>query len=111
MLTSPPVPWFVWGFLKLINPFIDPLTREKIVYDEPLDRYVPREQLEKRFGGDLDFEYDHSVYWTHLHEICGRKRDAYAKRWRERGCRIGDSEFILKGGEDPDVPDVGKLKV
>lgn len=81
-------------------PFIDPVTREKLVLNGDLKEVIPIEQLEKRFGGNLDFEYDHAVYWTHLHEVCGKRKAAYVKRWIDRGSKIGDSEFILRGGEE-----------
>ena len=40
------IPWLAWTFLKLIHPFIDPLTREKLVFDEPFGKYVPQEELD-----------------------------------------------------------------
>lgn len=55
------VPWVFWTFYKLVGPWVDPATKEKIVFTrQPADAraYVPVEQLEKsRFGGDLDFTY------------------------------------------------------
>lgn len=98
LANHPTVPWFINAFFKIITPFIDPVTRQKLVFNEDLTKYIPAEQLEKRFGGQVDFEYDHAVYWTHLHEVTGKRRAEYVQRWIERGKKVGDSEFILKGG-------------
>jgi hypothetical protein len=57
------VPWYIWSFFKLITPFIDPLTREKLKFNEDMASHVPREQLLKANGGDVEFEYDHDIYW------------------------------------------------
>jgi len=49
------IPWIVHGFFKLITPFIDPHTREKLKFNEDMRQYVPAEQLWTTFKGDLDF--------------------------------------------------------
>ena len=100
------VPWFVWGFFKLINPFIDPLTKEKLKFNENLREHVPPEQLLKGFGGDCNFEYDHAKYWPELTRLGKEKNDDYTKRWEALGSPIGASEFVLKGGK---VDEVEKL--
>jgi hypothetical protein len=88
----------VWGFFKLITPFIDPLTREKLKFNEPLADFVPKEQLIADFeGGALEFEYDHSVYWPALHKLCNEKRAEQKARWEAGGKQIGELEDYLKG--------------
>jgi CRAL/TRIO domain len=91
----------VWGFFKLITPFIDPLTREKLKFNEDTKIYVPAEQLWTENGGQVNFEYDHSVYWPTLSKICAEKRAAIKERWEKAGKRYGESELYLKGGEMP----------
>ena len=91
------IPWLAWTFLKLIHPFIDPLTREKLVFDEPFDKYVPVDQLDVLYGGVLDFTYDHSIYWPALKEISLAKREHYLKRFQKFGGIVGLSEFDLRG--------------
>lgn len=93
------VPWVVWGFFKLITPFIDPLTREKLKFNEDVRQYVPPEQLWKENGGDLDFEYDHATYWPALLKLCEEKRAEQKARWEKAGKRYGESETYLKGGD------------
>ncbi|KAG7142087.1 CRAL-TRIO domain-containing protein C23B6.04c like [Verticillium longisporum] len=95
------VPWVVWGFFKLITPFIDPLTREKLKFNEDMKQYVPREQLWTEFSeGDLQFDYDHAEYWPALMKLCQEKRDAKRERWIAGGKLIGEHEDYLAGGED-----------
>lgn len=90
-------------FFKLINPFIDPDTREKIKYDQDLTKFVPSEQLIKAYGGAADFVYDHQIYWPALLEFAARRRQEYTARWVRGGKRIGESERYLRGGEEVGV--------
>lgn len=95
------IPWLGWTFLKIIHPFIDPLTREKLVFDQPFPEYVPIEQLDKDFGGDLNFEYDHEKYWPEMIKIAESNKQKYMKRFENFGSKIGLSEYDLRGeGEE-----------
>lgn len=98
------VPWIVWGFFKIITPFIDPVTREKLKFNEDMKQYVPAEQLwSSDWGGDMDFEYEHDVYWPSLNELCKQRRESKLARWRAAGSIIGESEDYLAGGTDTSV--------
>ncbi|KAL9009510.1 MAG: hypothetical protein Q9173_005466 [Seirophora scorigena] len=94
------IPWVVWTFLKLINPFIDPATREKLKFDQDLRQFVPPSQLLKTYGGDVNFVYDHDVYWPALNEFAAKKRAMMMERWIKAGKKIGESEYYLRGGEE-----------
>ncbi|KAJ9496625.1 Phosphatidylinositol transfer protein (PITP) [Exophiala xenobiotica] len=94
------VPFYIWGFFKLITPFIDPLTRDKIKFNEDMGLHVPREQLLKESGGFVEFEYDHEEYWPALNDLCEMKRAARQARWEKGGKRIGEYESYLRGGEE-----------
>ncbi|KEF53561.1 uncharacterized protein A1O9_10536 [Exophiala aquamarina CBS 119918] len=94
------VPFYIWGFFKLITPFIDPLTREKIKFNEDMGLHVPREQLLKESGGLVEFEYDHEQYWPALNGLCEFKRAEQQARWKTGGKRIGEYEGYLKGTEE-----------
>ncbi|EOO02249.1 putative cral trio domain-containing protein [Phaeoacremonium minimum UCRPA7] len=94
------VPWVVWGFFKLITPFIDPLTREKLKFNEDMRQYVPTEQLWTEFHGDLEFEYEHSVYWPALQKLCQERREEKKKRWEAGGKQIGEHEDYLTGHDE-----------
>jgi hypothetical protein len=90
------IPWYASAFLKIIHPFIDPLTREKLVFSEPFPNYVPKEQLEKDFGGDVDFEYVHEKYWPALTKLAAEKRAVYKRNFQLLGRKIGLSEADLR---------------
>ena len=97
------VPFYIWGFFKLITPFIDPLTREKIRFNEDMGLHVPRAQLLKESAGEVEFEYDHAIYWKALNELCEQKRTQFRARWEKGGSRIGESELYLRGGDAKSV--------
>lgn len=99
LIISLKVPWLFWGFFKLISPFIDPLTREKLKFDENLRLFVPPEQLLKSYGGDLEFEYDHAVYWPALNALAAQRKQEQVERWIKGGKRVGELEGYLKGGD------------
>lgn len=103
LLTSQIVPWYVNAFLKLINPFIDPVTKSKIKPNEPLPNHVPTSQLMKVSGGEVDFKYDHSVYWPALEKISTERRQQRKERWEKAGKIIGESEIYLWGGDEPSL--------
>ncbi|CAR28939.1 hypothetical protein ZYGR_0U02980 [Zygosaccharomyces rouxii] len=94
------IPWLAWTFLKLIHPFIDPMTREKLVFDQPFPNYVPVDQLDKNYDGHLDFTYKQEVYWPALIKDAQDKREHYLKRFQKFGSVIGLSEYDLRGTGD-----------
>lgn len=94
------IPWLGWTFLKLIHPFIDPLTREKLVFDEPFPDYCPVEQLDKNYGGYVDFTYKHDIYWPAMNDIAGDRKKHYFDRYEKFGSIVGLSEFDLRGNSD-----------
>ena len=90
------VPTFVWLFFKLITPFIDHNTREKLKFNENLREYVPPEQLYELFGGDCEFEYDHKTFWPAYLQLASERREKYFARWKAAGGGIGQSEWDLR---------------
>lgn len=93
------VPWIVSGFFKLITPFIDPLTKEKLKFNDDMRKLVPPQQLWTEFQGDLEFEYDHATYWPALLSLCKEKHAAQRERWVKAGKHYGESEIYMKGGD------------
>lgn len=91
------IPWLAWTFLKVIHPFIDTLTREKLIIDESIPKYIRMDQLDKMNGGYLDFVYNHEKYWPKLLEFSREKRTHYLEKFDELGGVIGLSECDLKG--------------
>ena len=97
------MPWVVWGFFKLITPFIDPLTRQKLKFNENMTQYVPADQLWTEFGGKLEFDYDHATYWPALRKLCEERRASRKQRWVAGGSVIGEDEAYLAGGKETGV--------
>lgn len=95
------IPLVAWTFLKLIHPFIDPQTREKIIFDKPFEDYIPLDQLDKDYGGKVFFEYDHDKYFPALLEQADAKKERYFERFLKLGGIVGLSEYDLRGtGEE-----------
>lgn len=90
------IPWIGYTFFKLVGPFIDPYTRLKTIYDQPFENFVPKQQLDKEFGGNLDFEYVHEVYWKEMNKMADAKRELYMKNFHRLGAKIGLSEYDLR---------------
>lgn len=76
------------------------MTREKLKFNEDTALHVPREQLLKANGGDVEFEYDHAVYWPTFVEFAANRRAEYVGRWEKAGKRIGEYEGYLRGGPE-----------
>lgn len=93
------LPWYVNAFFKVISPFIDPVTRDKMKFNEDLRAFVPAENLWRAHEGDLNFEYEHPTYWRSLEREVGRRKAAYVERWVAGGKRMGEYEEYLRGGE------------
>lgn len=85
----------------MITPFIDPLTREKLKFNEDLRQHVPPGQLLKSVGGDVEFKYDHATYWPTLNKLADQRREAYRERWIQGGKQVGEIENYLKGENIP----------
>lgn len=96
MVKADLVPTFVWLFFKLITPFIDPNTREKLKFNEDLTQYVPPEQLYDLFGGDCVFEYDHDVFWPEFVKLALDRRHKFIAKWKALGGGIGQSEWDIR---------------
>ncbi|KAH3671662.1 hypothetical protein OGAPHI_000367 [Ogataea philodendri] len=98
------IPFLGRTFLRLIYPFIDPLTKEKLVFDADFADFCPAEQLDKEFDGLVDFEYDHEVYFPALVEMAKKKQAHYIARFEEFGGVVGLSEIDLRGNGPITVP-------
>lgn len=76
------------------------MTVQKLKFNEDLRNHVPPAQLLKASGGDVEFEYDHSVYWPALNQLADQRRQTMRERWIKAGKKVGESEFYLRGGTD-----------
>ncbi|KAI6025876.1 CRAL TRIO domain-containing protein [Pisolithus orientalis] len=117
------LPWILHAFMKLIMPFVDPLTRTKAVFNpvqddrglwrsaeardkgqsndpkEPNAQLFELDQLvHDGWGGTQMFTYDHDIYWPALVEMCETRRKDMARMWRKLGGAIGIKEWDVKVG-------------
>ncbi|KAK0533228.1 Phosphatidylinositol transfer protein (PITP) [Tilletia horrida] len=96
------VPWIFKTFFAAIQPFIDPVTREKCKFDEAIKQEVPLDQLNSDYGGNVDPKYEHDKYWPDLVRTCDRLREKQLDRFRTLcDSKVGASEWVIRGG-DPD---------
>ena len=72
-----------------------------MIFNQDLRKHVPPIQLDKEFGGDADFEYDHKLYWPALCKLCEERHTAMKDRWVKAGFKIGEYEDYLRGGDHP----------
>lgn len=93
----------VTAFFKILSPFIDPVTKSKLKFNESLRQHVPPEQLVHFAGGDVKWEYDHEVYWPALIQLAEHRRNAYKERWVQAGKKIGESEHYLRARSEQSV--------
>ncbi|CAH7666678.1 CRAL-TRIO domain-containing protein [Phakopsora pachyrhizi] len=91
---------FVW-ILKLVKPFIDPVTFAKAIFDkaDPL-KYAPQEQLDSTLGGTNGYDFDIETYWPALMEECNRMRRERLERWKKLNKKIGSSEWNFETEKD-----------
>lgn len=100
------LPLLVKGFFKVISPFIDPATREKLSFDKDCSKEVAVEQLERGFGGQCDLSkdaYEHDAYWMGGQGVVTLAKAREAKmmdKWRQMGGTVGLKEWDFKEGEE-----------
>lgn len=100
------LPWYVTTFFKLISPFIDPVTREKMRFNEDLKAFIPAEMLWDHAGGELKFEYKHEDYWPALEKETKRRKELMRERWVRAGKQVGEYEAYLRGGKHPCLQEI-----
>lgn len=66
-------------------------------------QHVPPQQLWNEFHGDMEFEYDHSVYWPALLKLAEERYSERRERWAKAGKHYGESEIYLRGGDAPSL--------
>ncbi|KAH9944998.1 CRAL/TRIO domain-containing protein [Epithele typhae] len=92
------IPFLVNAFMKLIIPFIDPLTRPKLrlnpnTLGEGL--FAPPELIAE-WGGSARVLYEHDKYWGPLVRMCAERRERMWEEWRRLGAKVGVREWDIK---------------
>jgi hypothetical protein len=111
------LPWLLHAFYKLITPFIDPLTRLKMVFNpvsnenglfrtatdaeapgtDNASRVFELDQLVKdSWNGSQLFIYSHAVYWEALVKLCEERRTNMVAAWHRIGGKVGTKEWDVK---------------
>jgi len=101
------VPFMIHLFFKMIGPFIDPVTRDKMKFNpKPIeDGLFAADELFKDggWGGSRDFVWDHEKYWGPLVRMCAEIRAAQMARWRKLGAHVGCDEWDYKSDGVVDI--------
>jgi len=100
------VPFLLNAFYKLINPFIDPVSREKMKFNPEVIKdnlFTSDMVMSEWWGGDRDFEYVHDKYWPALVNTCESRRKAWLEKWRALGGKVGIKEWDYKQGAPAQV--------
>jgi len=94
------VPFLIHVFLRMVSPFIDPVTRNKMKFNpKPVqDGFFAADELFKEggWGGSRDFVWDHEKYWGAFLRMCDEIKEGQMVRWRELGARVGCDERDYK---------------
>ena len=61
--------------------------------------HIPAAQLTRVAGGEVEFVYEHEVYWPALNALAAERRSELETRWISGGKMVGESEDWLKGME------------
>ncbi|KAJ2920529.1 hypothetical protein H1R20_g16568, partial [Candolleomyces eurysporus] len=97
------IPFFIHAFFKIVLPFVDPITRNKLKFNQDViadGLFKPDMIMSGSWGGERDFEYDHDKYWKALLKQSEDNVTKWTKRWRELGAKVGISEWDYKGGDE-----------
>lgn len=101
------VPFLIQAFFKMIGPFIDPVTRNKMKFNpKPVeDGLFKADELvqESGWGGSRNFVWDHEKYWPQLVHMCAEIRAKQIARWRKLGARVGCEEWDYKSEDVVDI--------
>ncbi|KAG0695606.1 CRAL TRIO domain-containing protein [Suillus ampliporus] len=111
------LPWLLHAFYKLITPFIDPLTRLKMVFNPVVNEnglfrtvadaeawnadsasriFEPEQLVQDGWNGSQPFVYSHAVYWEALVKQCEERRSRMVAVWRRIGGKVGTKEWEVK---------------
>ena len=93
------VPFLLNAFYKMINPFIDPVTRAKLKFNPNCVKeghFESNMLVKQNWGGGRTIEYVHEKYWPALLKMTEERREKHKERWRKLGGKIGVKEWDYK---------------
>lgn len=111
------LPWLLHAFYKLLTPFIDPLTRLKMVFNPVITKnglfwtavdaeawsansgsrvFEPEQLVQEGWNGSQPFVYSHAVYWEALVKLCEERRSRMVAAWHRMEGKVGTKEWEVK---------------
>jgi hypothetical protein len=112
------LPWLLHAFYKLITPFIDPLTRLKMVFNPVITEnglfrtavdaeawsvnsaasrvFEPEQLVQEGWNGSQPFVYSQAVYWEALVKLCEERRSRMIAAWHRMEGKVGTKEWEVK---------------
>lgn len=88
------------AFYTAIQPFVDPVTKQKVKWNTDLKEFVPPSHLLKEYGGEYDFEFDKEITWSDILDFTGvapdgtRLHESFAKMTEDEERRIRSGESL-----------------
>ncbi|KAJ7475911.1 CRAL/TRIO domain-containing protein [Mycena latifolia] len=107
------VPFLLNAFFKLITPFVDPVTRNKMKFNPQVIQdgiFSPEMVMSEWWGGGCNFEYEHGKYWPALVSLCEERTKLWTATWYKMGGTVGLKESDYKTGK-PDGGEVAQADV
>jgi len=91
-------PFWLTILMKLIDPFLDQVTRSKIAINRDVlatGDFTP-DQVCKEWGGERELVWECERYLDRLVEISGKMKERRFAKWRELGGKVGLREWDYK---------------
>ncbi|KAG1729621.1 CRAL TRIO domain-containing protein [Suillus paluster] len=124
------LPWFLNAFFKLIMPFMDSFTRQKLVFNPVINEngvfrtvadteawsagsatsrvFEPEQLIQEGWNGSQQFVYSHAMYWEALVKLCEERRSRMVAMWHRIGGEVGTKEWDVKVAIREDNADTQK---
>jgi hypothetical protein len=111
------LPWLLNAFIALLTPFMDPYTRQKLVFNPVINEnglfrtvadaeawdadsttrvFEPDQLIQEGWNGSQPFMYSHCVYWEALVKLCEERRSRMFVVWHRMGGKVGIKEWDVK---------------
>lgn len=111
------LPWLLNAFITLLTPFMDPYTRQKLVFNPVINEnglfrtaadaeawdadsttrvFEPTQLIQEGWNGSQQFMYSHCVYWDALVKLCEERRSRMFVAWHRMGGNVGIKEWDVK---------------
>ncbi|KAG2087346.1 CRAL TRIO domain-containing protein [Suillus cothurnatus] len=111
------LPWILNAFITVLTPFMDPYTRQKLVFNPVINEnglfrtvadaeawdvdstsrvFEPDQLIQEGWNGLQQFTYSHCVYWEALVKLCEERHSRMFVAWHRMGGKVGIKEWDVK---------------